>query len=177
MPCYWQPTAERQTSKSSSKPLFPELQCCYPDQLYFSVWILINLKPSNNQNQTHPPQIRVGEKQRGVKCMAQLHNPFSPWVHFSWHYSITSWPYLEINNYWKNMAGPHMRIFHSCGKRLCVGWWLFIFTRGGWVCCRVFRAPSLEVLSLLSLQRLQEELRVGTSCAPQVSGLNWRYYF
>ena len=101
--------------------------------------------------------------------MAQLHNSFSPWVHFSWHYSITSWPYLQINNYWKNTTGPHMRIFHSRGVKLCVGWWLFIFTRGGWVSCHVFRAPSLEVLSLLSLQRLQEELRVGTSCAPQVS--------
>lgn len=75
------------------------------------------------------------------------------------------------------MAGPHMRIFHSCREKLCVGWWLFIFTRGGWVCCHVFRALSLEVLSLLSLQRLQEELRVGTSCAPQVLGLSWRYYF
>lgn len=85
--------------------------------------------------------------------MAQLHSPFPPWVHFSWHYSITSWLYLQINNYWKNMAGPHMCIFHSCGEKLCVGWLLFIFTRGSWVCCHVFRAQSLEVLSLLSLQR------------------------
>lgn len=107
----------------------------------------------------------VGKKQRGVKRMAQLHNPFSPWIHFSWHHSITSWPYLQINNYWKNVAGPHMRIFHSRGEKLCVGWWFFIFTRGSWVCCHVFRAPALEVLSLLSLQRLQEELRVGTSWA------------
>lgn len=87
----------------------------------FLVGSCINLKPTNNQNQTHPPQMRVGEKQRGVKRMAQLHNPFSPWVHFSWCYSITSWPYLQINNYWKNMAGPHMRIFHSRGGKLCVG--------------------------------------------------------
>lgn len=73
------------------------------------------------------------------------------------------------------MPGPHMRIFHSRGKKLSAGWLLFIFTRGGWLCCHVLRAQSLEVLSLLSLPRLQEESGVGTSCAPQISGL--RYYF
>lgn len=175
----WQPTAERQRCPKLPPSLVFQNHSAAAIQTNFIFLFgsCISLKPTNNQNQIHPPQMCVGEKQRGVKHMAQLHNPFSPWVHFSWHYSITSWPYLQINNYWKNMAGPHMRIFHSCREKLCVGWWLFIFTRGGWVCCHVFRALSLEVLSLLSLQRLQEELRVGTSCTPQVLGLSWRYYF
>lgn len=156
-------------------PWFPiTVLLLFRPTLFFLFVSCINLNTTNNQNQTSS-SVHVGEKQRGVKRMAQLYSPFSPRVHFSWHYSIASWPYLQINNYWKNMPGPHMRIFHSHGEKLSAGWLLFIFTRGSWVCCRVLRAQSLEVLSLLSLPRLQEESRVGTSCALQISGLRYNF--
>lgn len=50
----------------------------------------INLKPTNNPNQTLPPLMCAGKKQRSVKHGTTPQPLFC--LGFSWHYSITFWP-------------------------------------------------------------------------------------
>ena len=76
MPCYWQPTAERQTSKASPKPQFPESQCCcYPDQLYFSVWILHSFKTHQQLKSNSPSSDVCGRETEGCETYGATPQP------------------------------------------------------------------------------------------------------